>query len=306
MPNWSDILNEVRESGHTTDVVRRKYLKKLNLLTKRNVIVYYSGWLQKRPVTGAAPPDFGINDTDKNGFMSVIHKLDRSSGLDLFLHTPGGDMAATESIIDYLRQMFGTDIRAFVPQIAMSGGALIACACKEIVMGLQSNLGPFDPQIAGIPAQAIKEEFERAAREIKADQTKAFVWQPVLQKIQPGLITLIGQAIDMADKVSRKNLIECMFHGEGDADAKAQRVIDELGSNRATHTHSRHVHRAKAIEIGLKIVELEADKKLQDAVLSVHHACMITFEQAGAYKIIENHTGASYILAQNMFISVPS
>ena len=45
-------------------------------------------------------------------------------GLDLILHTPGGDMAATESLVDYLRAMFGTDICAFVPQLAMSAGTI--------------------------------------------------------------------------------------------------------------------------------------------------------------------------------------
>jgi hypothetical protein len=91
MPNWADILNEVRSNGHTTDVIRRKYLKKLNQVTKRNVIIYYSGWLQKKAPPGGAPLDFGINDVDKNGFMSVVYKLDRNVGLDLLLHTPGGD-----------------------------------------------------------------------------------------------------------------------------------------------------------------------------------------------------------------------
>jgi ClpP class serine protease len=75
--------------------------------------------------------------------------MDRSKGLDLILHTPGGDMAATESLVDYLRQMFGKDIRAIVPQIAMSGGTMIALAWKEILMGKHSNLGPIDPQFSG-------------------------------------------------------------------------------------------------------------------------------------------------------------
>lgn len=303
MPNWGDILNEVRESGHTTDVVRRRYLRKLQKITKRNVIIYYSGWLQKK--NSINPPiDFGINDTDKNGFMSVIHKLDRSIGLDLMLHTPGGDMSATESIIDYLRQMFGTDIRAIVPQMAMSGGSMIACACKEIVMGLHSNLGPFDPQINGMPAQAIKEEFDRAAREMRTDQSKAFLWQPILQKYPLGFFTSLEHAINMADAVVRRSLKECMFAGDPEADLKVQAIIDELGSNRATQTHSRHIHKEKAKSIGLKIVDLESDKALQDAVLSVHHASMITFEQAGALKMIENHMGSSFIQAQGVLMAV--
>ncbi len=210
MPNWGEILNEVTKSGHTADVIRRRYLKKLHQHTKRNVITYYSGWLQRRqsPELGV---EMQINDLDKNGFMSVVHKLDRSAGLDLILHTPGGDMAATESIIDYLRQMFGKDIRAIVPQISMSGGSMIACACKEIVMGLHSNLGPFDPQIGNMPAQAIKEDFARAAREMQADQKMAFVWQPVLQKYNLGFFGMVDNAIKMADDVALAILGVCLL-----------------------------------------------------------------------------------------------
>jgi len=47
MPNWRALLDEVKAAGSTYDVIRRKYLAKLNELTNRNVIVYYSGWLQK-------------------------------------------------------------------------------------------------------------------------------------------------------------------------------------------------------------------------------------------------------------------
>ena len=77
--------------------------------------------------------------------MTVVHKLDKQKGLDLILHTPGGETAATESLVDYLRSIFGTDIRAVIPQIAMSAGTTIACACKEIVMGKHSSLWPIDP-----------------------------------------------------------------------------------------------------------------------------------------------------------------
>jgi hypothetical protein len=213
-------------------------------------------------------------------------------------------MSATESVIDYLRQVFGTDMRAIVPQIAMSGGSMIACACKEIVMGLHSNLGPFDPQVGNMPAQAIKEEFDRAVSEIQANQAMAFIWQPILQKYPLGFITQVQHAITMAEAVVRQNLTDCMFRGDPLAAQKVQAIIDELGSNRATQTHSRHIHKAKAKAIGLKIVDLEADEKLQDAVLSVHHASMITFDQAGAYKMIENHLGSSYIQTQSALIAL--
>src|SRR5437899_7053355 len=133
MPNWNQILQEVgarqAQANQAFDLVRRKYLTELHNFTGRNVIAYYSGWLSKPTVGGLQ-----INDEDKNGFMMAVHGLDRSKGLDLVLHTPGGAISATQSIVDYLHKMFKNDIRAFVPQIALSAGTMIACSCKEIWM----------------------------------------------------------------------------------------------------------------------------------------------------------------------------
>lgn len=175
---------------------------------------------------------------------------------------------------------------------------MIACACKEILMAAHSNLGPFDPQINGMAAQAIKGEFERAAREIKADNTRAFVWQPILQKYQLGFISSVEQAIDMADAVVKQALKECMFHGDANADAIADTIVRTLGSHAATQTHARHIHRQRARALGLKIVDLEDDAKLYNAIMGVHQATMITFEQGSAFKILENHIGSSFIYAQ--------
>ncbi len=141
MPGWNDLLEEVKAAGTPHDVIRRKYLAELAQLTGRNVIVYYSGWLQKGELMQQGLGGFNVNDDDKNGFMATIHGLDRTKGLDLLLHTPGGDTAATESLVDYLRAMFGTNIRAIVPQLAMSAGTMIALSCDEVVMGKHSSLG---------------------------------------------------------------------------------------------------------------------------------------------------------------------
>ena len=109
------------QGANAQQVVRKKYLTLLHQHTKRNLIAYYSGWLSKGSVFLS-----DINDEDKNGFMTTVHKLDRKLGLDLILHTPGGGIAATQSIVTYLQKMFGNDIRVFVPQISMSAGTIIA------------------------------------------------------------------------------------------------------------------------------------------------------------------------------------
>jgi ClpP class serine protease len=145
MPNWNSVLREIAldqsRSASAFDRVRQRYLKQLARHTGRNVIAYYSGFLSKPNIEGTQ-----LTDEDKNGFMLGIHGLKRERGLDLILHTPGGDGKATEALVDYLRSMFDKDIRAIIPQLAMSAGTMIACSCKSIVMGKQSSLGPVDPQ----------------------------------------------------------------------------------------------------------------------------------------------------------------
>ncbi len=236
MPSWGEILNELNRTGSAHDVVRRNYLKKLYELTGRNVIIYYSGWLQKPDISGTE-----VNDADKNGFMSAIHKLDRKKGLDLILHTPGGETAATESFVDYLRAMFGTDIRAIVPQLALSAGTMIACACKTIIMGKHSSLGPIDPQFRGLPAHGVIEEFERAYKETKGDQARIPVWQPIIAKYHPTLIGECEKAIQWAHEMTREWLLTCMLRGEKDADAKAETILKELADHALTKSHARHL-----------------------------------------------------------------
>ena len=97
--------------------------------------------------------------------MEIIENLNHSKGLDLILHTPGGSISDTESIIEYLHSIFKGDIRAVIPQMSMSGGTMIACSCKEILMGKQSSLGPVDPQILDVSAKEVIKEFEIAKKE---------------------------------------------------------------------------------------------------------------------------------------------
>ncbi len=290
MPNWNQILNEVNAAGSTYDVIRRRYLAQLHEKTGRNVIVYYSGWLQKKDVQGIE-----INDEDKNGLMTVIHQLDRSLGLDLVLHTPGGETAATESIVHYLRSMFGTNMRAIVPQLAMSGGTMIACACREIIMGKPSSLGPIDPHFNGIPAHGVLEEFERAVREVREDPSKIPIWQAVVAKYSPSFLGECQKALDWSKEIAAECLQSGMFAGEPDAAERADRIVKDLADHALTKSHSRHLSIERCKQIGLKISTLEDDQDFQEKVLSVHHACMLTLSATGAYKIIENHKGVAFI-----------
>lgn len=292
MADWSDILRELQQAGSNFDTVRRKYLKELSQYTGRNVIVYYSGWLQKQGSNNVI-----INDLDKNAFMTTIKGLDRTIGLDLILHTPGGETAATESIIDYLCSMFD-DIRAVVPQLAMSGGTMIACSSDKILMGKHSSLGPIDPQFGGIPAHGLLEEFKKASEEIKIDLSKIHVWQPILQKYNPTILGEAQKVIDWSESIVSDRLAARMFKTMRDKKKKTsliKNIIKELGDHSLNLSHARHLSSSKCKLMGLKVEDLEDDQKLQEKVLSVHHAMMHTLAATMALKIVENQNGVAYI-----------
>ncbi len=292
MPNWNELLDEISAAGSKFDIIRRKYLSELYDLTGRNVIIYYSGWLQKKGVTRLE-----VNDADKNGLMTVIHNLDTAKGLDLLLHTPGGETAATESIVDYLRAMFGDNMRAFIPQLAMSAGTMIACACKEIVMGKQSSLGPVDPQFQGIAAHGVVEEFNRALQAAQNTPQTIPIWQQIVAKYPPAFVQECEKAIDWSNDMVSDWLLTGMFKGRktNAKIVKVQTIVTELSDHALSKSHDRHLSYDKCKSIGLKVTRLEQNPALQDAVLSVHHACIHTLSTTAAVKIIENHEGTAFI-----------
>lgn len=300
MPNWGAILNEIQAehfrgqqtSGNAQNTVRHNYLNKLHQKTGRNIIAYYSGWLSK-PSTGGVE----INDEDKNGFMMACHKLDKSKGLDLIIHTPGGSIASIQSIVDYLQQIFKKDMRVFIPQLAMSAGTMLACSCKEIWMGKHSNLGPIDPQVNGVPAYGVLSEFKRACKEIKTDPSKIPIWAEILSQYRPTFLTRCENAIKWSNSFVESQLINVMFAKDPKAKEKAKKIVKALSHYPTNRTHELHIHYEECKKMGLnvKLLEEDGDQELQDLVLTVHHCYMHIFMNGPAFKVIENHTGIALI-----------
>ena len=293
--NWNDVLQEIQkilEENPNKDpfnLVRQKYLNTLFNKRKRNIITYYSGWLQKGSLRGTE-----INDNDKNALMTVIHGLDRKKGLDLILHTPGGEIAATESLVDYLRDMFELNIEVFIPQIAMSAGTMIACASKLIHMGKPSNLGPIDPQINGVPASAVLSEFERAVQEIKMRPETIPLWQTIIGKYHPTFILSCENATKWSKEVVKKWLKDGMFANDEKVDV--DKIVNALSDHEKMKTHSRHIGLKEAESIGLKICPLEKNQEIQDLVLTIHHAYMHTLSSTHSIKIVENHKNVGQVM----------
>jgi hypothetical protein len=298
MPDYRQLMNELRSVGSTCDAVRRKYLARLHRVTGRNVIIYYSGWASRSGQSNPIDPCFELSEGDRSGFMAAVEKLDPANGLDLILHTPGGCLGATESLVEFLRSVFGGNIRAVIPQIVVSTGTMLALACNEVVMGKPSGLGAIDVRIDGRSAYAVVEEFDRAALEIHEDPPKAGLWQPILAHYRPTFVGAARKALNSCEKLSREWWMTGVFAGLADGKLQANRTVVALGKNMLAKSEAGRLGFEEAKKLlGKKLTALEDDEKLNDAVLSVHHACIQTLLATNTAKIIENHRGASFVLS---------
>ncbi|EGC68130.1 hypothetical protein HMPREF9087_3247 [Enterococcus casseliflavus ATCC 12755] len=287
MGSWQHLLNELLTTSDPNtnmpdfDGVRRKYINMLEEYTGRNVISYYSAFNEREQGN-----NLSIKDGDMEGFMNAVHGMDRRKGLDLILHTPGGNPSAAESIVKYLRFLFKNDIRVIVPHMAMSAGTMIACASKEIIMGYQSSLGPIDPQFQGIPAYNIQSEFEEAKEDLQTNPSSAQYWAIKLQQYPAAFMKSAIDAIELSNVLVKEWLQSNMFLGEDTE--KVESIVRFLNEHTNSKTHDRHFDIDTCKNIGLKIVQMEDDNDLQDRILSVHHATIILLQNGDVDKIIES------------------
>jgi hypothetical protein len=318
VPTWGELLTELGELAQAAtaaqqaggappaagpaDLLRRRYLRLLHEHTGRAVIYYGTAWHETRPIH---PQTLSVDLGDVRGFMEACSNIEEQ-GLDLVLHSPGGNPDAAESIISYLRQRFD-HIRAVVPLAAMSAATMMALACDEVVMGAHSQLGPIDPQITiptpegprTAPAQAIKDQFDMAQQECSSDPARIAAWMPLLRSLGPGLLAICDTAQQRTVDFVARALEEHMLPGESQ---RAREAADWFADHSFFKSHGRNVTRNDARDQGILVTDLEDDSVLQDLVLSVSHAAQLTFSGTACAKLIENHHGRSWLAIEGQQI----
>ena len=274
--------------------MRFSKMQELCNVTNRNLICYISAWLQ----SPSSNPEVLINDNDMNGLMNAVSGItDRTKGLDILLHTPGGGVTATESIVSYLRNMFNMDIRVIVPHMAMSAGTMIACSSREIIMGKESSLGPIDPQYHNVPAQGVLKEFERAMNETMMAPNKSLIWKEIIQQYRPSFVGECENVVKMSHDLVEGWLLDCMFKKSKNKKKLVKTILDELASHDASKVHDRHYDFSNCKRLGLKVIALEKNQLLQDKVLSLYHSYILSiYRLPSTIKYIENQNGQTFVI----------
>lgn len=306
MATWGEVEKQLLRTtlpngAPDFDKVRRQYISELAHYTKRSVIIYETAGFAPPP--GVSPDDVSITlDPDVGAFMEVVHGLPKDVAIDLVLHSPGGTAEAAEAIVEYLRGRF-PGLRVIVPVAAMSAATMMAMAADEIVMGSHSQLGPIDPQLTiatpegprSAPAAAIRQQFAEATDALAKNPQHTAAWLPILRSMAPALLQICEDAARLSKSMVTDWLTRYMFSGHSDPRADAEKVADALSDYQVFMSHARRIGADQLRGLGLKVVDLEDDQRLQDLVLSVHHAVNHTMNHTGVVKLVENHLGKTFV-----------
>jgi hypothetical protein len=191
---------------------------------------------------------------------------------------------------------------------------MIALAGEEL-LDERGELGPIDPQMivprdeqtVASPAQAIRDQFEKAQKDVQDNPQRLAAWIPILRQYGPSLLEECANAIALSKQLVRTWLRTYMFAGDQDAVLHAQRVADWIGNHNNFKAHGRQISIADLQRRGVKVIDLRTDTPLRDAVWAVWTAYRVTFDTTGAYKIFENSRGEAFVRnIETRIIKIPA
>ena len=150
-----------------------------------------------------------------------------------------------------------------------------------------------------MPAHAIIEEFESALTDVQQNPTKASFWVARLSVLPHGLYTHAKTVLARAQELVGNWLTQYMHL----APAVSQEAARWLASNEH-RVHGKPLMYEELHEKGLNVTRLEESQELQDLVLSVFHATMVTFDVTPCIKFTENHRGKGFFQLMPMQLPI--
>lgn len=234
--------------------IRQLLLSDLREVTQKETIVYFSQLSE------------GINHTDADDLSEIIEGL-TTPHVDIIIQTPGGDVDAVEKIITLLKCRLES-YRVIVPSWAKSGGTAIAISSDEILLGVNSELGPIDPQMrvpgfGFVPCQFVAND----------DSQPSLISQTALNSVE--------RMKDLAKKI----LHDGMLRNENEEAIK--KTVDKLSSSDSYKSHGAVIDYSEAKSLGLNVSWLTPESKEWKLVWLLYSCYDYDTKVKGLGKIIE-------------------
>jgi hypothetical protein len=137
---------------------------------KKNIVSNYLQSLQKKYnlddyfIILLYDEHSSLDSFEANKIYEAALKNSKTKGILLVLNNLGGKVESAYLISKTCKELSKDKFVVSIPRRAKSAATLIAFGADEIHMGLMSELGPIDPQIAGYPALSLGNSLEVLAK----------------------------------------------------------------------------------------------------------------------------------------------
>ncbi len=264
-----DVKKQLQEVADTNDAVLLAFIAPYGSVRVSPV--------EERSASILLSDEWGI----EYALSSICSKISKAKKLFLLINSPGGVVSSCYNVAHMLRGCFNY-IKGFVPQVALSGGTLVALASNELVMGAASRLSPIDVQVpykkGRVSAYAMGRALSRLTQyfKTKTPEEAPYPWRAMAEKLD-GIIleewsTSLNEIAGYADEILIKS---------GYSEEKTKSIVKALVLTE--NTHSFVIHRERAIEIGLNL----SQKKEDEQILGLMRTWLAdyAFESKGAHCI---------------------
>lgn len=302
---YSEYLDKQLDfQGITTE--RKKQLKAISRLRDNRDVLVYAADLNKRVDV------ISINYSDLLPISDQLSNL-KGKKIDLIIETPGGSGEVAEDIVKLLHEKYD-EVGIVVPGWAKSAGTIIAMSGNEILMGSISALGPIDAQLTWqgkhFSAHALLEGLKKIKKEIEDTGILNKAYIPILQGISPGEIENAQNALEFAEELVKKWLIEYKFknwdtHSGNkqpvtieEKEIRAKEIAAKLCDHGYWKTHARSIKLKDFEEMKVKITDYTKNSALNEAITRYYTLLQMTFA-TNVYKVVETQDSQIYrFLAQ--------
>ena len=241
--------------SHKDRYLRQLLIRDIQAHTGRSLIVYF------------ADCNLATSQIDANDDVYVAELLNscpRGTPVDLVLETNGGGTDATEKICALLRAA-ASDLRVIVPRRAKSNGTVIALCGQTIVMGVESELGPIDPSINGVPVEFVLNA--PAATFNAIDLQIAETARKQTQKLATDLLST-----GMLKTKTREEIVA---------------LVNQIATRDRYHSHGSVIDAREAESLGLSVTVLPSEDLLWRMVILLRALYQVDCPQFGYAKIFE-------------------
>ena len=253
---FSGLIHE--HSPASKGQILQDLIKKIQKITGRRLVLY---------ITSPNIPGAMITRQDVFGFEDILSNCNHSNKGDLLINSPGGEPNAAEKILMMLKKHFCEEFNVIVPDYAKSAATMISLGSDKIMMGYSAELGPIDPQLQiklgqpAIPAQAFLSGLEHIRKRVKDKRNPdpVSIYLPMLNKINPELISICQNAIDHSKQVAEKWLLENMLSKNK---SQAKKVAKLLSEGKEYKSHGKVINYDEAknnLKLNVELIDKESE-----------------------------------------------